>query len=521
MMENGATDQAESADTITVEIGLPGPVDPSGTAPIEAAVRSTVQRLVTDLALPLSPDVEVAVSTSERLLMHINGRRCRMVERQYFASLDQSLPARLAHAVDTSPELLLTPAVIAALWSRWGGKTSRPPEAFAATLRSLVRHRVRPDRLATATAMWSDDQAGRAFEDALCEASAPLSIMVDPLTHIEINKDEEQVSANTAWLAEGVFVELGIVLGRPRVGLDESLPPYHFTVRINDCRLNTQPGIRPGTALVNNTAERLREMDVHAEPVTNPATGQPAAVVATRHVAMLEAAGHTTWTVLGTVILVAAEKVRRHAGALLSRDIVECQLGTVSATAAAMAASLGGPDALTPVMRDLASEGVNVRDLTGIVGSLYRTPTMPAWVNERVVIAPASYRPGLPDAPELRNTGLASSVEAVRMALAPAVSSKVAGTTKTLVVYLLAAQIEVRLGDPTPYSEAERDDLIGLIMEEIRFLPPTALAPGILTRVGARRRLRELIRAELPQVPVLSYRDVDPEFNVQPIARIG
>ncbi|MDQ0939147.1 FHIPEP family type III secretion protein [Streptomyces sp. V1I1] len=521
MRESRATGEAESADTITVEIGLPATADPSGTAPIEAAVRSTVQRLVTDLALPLSPRVEVAISTAERLLMHINGRRCRMVERRYFASLDQSLHARLADAVDTSPELLLTPAVIAALWSGWGGTTSRPPEAFAATLRSLVRHRVRPDRLAITTAMWSDDQAGRAFEDAMCEASAPLTIMVDQLTHIEINKDEEQVSADTAWLAEGVFVELGVVLGRPRVDLDESLPPYHSTVKINDCRLNTQPGIRPGTALVNDTAGRLKAIDVDAKPVTNPSTGQPAAVVATRHMALLEAAGHTTWTVLGTVILVAAAQVRRHACALLSRDVVECQLGTLADTAAAMAASLGGADALTPVMRDLVSEGVNVRDLTGIVGSLYRAPTMPAWVDERVVIAPASYRPGLPDAPELGNTGLVSSVEAVRMAFAPAVSSKFAGSAKTLVVYLLASQIEVRLSDPTPYSEAERDDLIGLIMEEMRFLPPTALVPGILTRVAARRRLRELIRAELPQVPVLSYRDIDPEFNVQPIARIG
>ena len=56
---------------------------------------------------------------------------------------------------------------------------------------------------------------------------------------------------------------------------------------------------------------------------------------------------------------------------------------------------------------------------------------------------------------------------------------------------------------------------------ELSSLPLTAQVPVLLTRQEVRRPLRALLRSEFPEITVLSYGDLPPHYNVQPVARIS
>ena len=52
-------------------------------------------------------------------------------------------------------------------------------------------------------------------------------------------------------------------------------------------------------------------------------------------------------------------------------------------------------------------------------------------------------------------------------------------------------------------------------------LTPTAQSPVILTSLGVRARLRRELEKEFPQLSVVSYQELNPDMNIQPIARIS
>jgi type III secretion protein V len=59
------------------------------------------------------------------------------------------------------------------------------------------------------------------------------------------------------------------------------------------------------------------------------------------------------------------------------------------------------------------------------------------------------------------------------------------------------------------------------VAEEVGGLPPTTQKPVILTTLESRRPLRRLIDVEFPHLAVLSYQELSPDLNIQPIARIS
>ena len=67
----------------------------------------------------------------------------------------------------------------------------------------------------------------------------------------------------------------------------------------------------------------------------------------------------------------------------------------------------------------------------------------------------------------------------------------------------------------------ERRRLLDGILEQLDDLPPTAHMPVLLTTMNVRARLRREIKDKFPYLAVLSYRELSPDMNIQPIARIS
>jgi type III secretion protein V len=142
-------------------------------------------------------------------------------------------------------------------------------------------------------------------------------------------------------------------------------------------------------------------------------------------------------------------------------------------------------------------------------------------VDQYIVFAP--HGQVLCPAPPGRELDVGDYADLVRTAMQRALSYKHTRGAGTLQVYLLNRTIERRLAsaETSPWSEAERANLLSALHQEIDRLRNPGLPPAILTTMTVRRRLRQLIASEFPALPVLSYQELVSELNIQPVANIS
>lgn len=119
----------------------------------------------------------------------------------------------------------------------------------------------------------------------------------------------------------------------------------------------------------------------------------------------------------------------------------------------------------------------------------------------------------------------------VRAGLRDAIAHKYARGTQTLDVYLLDPEIERALAAyPAPESVRQPpkglDDTLytriaNTVRSELEHLPPMAQLPVILTRDDLRATVSATLAQEFPQLAVVSYADLPPNWNIQQVAHIS
>jgi type III secretion protein V len=310
------------------------------------------------------------------------------------------------------------------------------------------------------------------------------------------------------FMRDGLFVELGVRFPGVRARGNPSLPPGSYTIQINEVPVVTGQATL-GHILVNDTVERLKLMNVQGFEAVNPATRQPAAWVAEQNKEMLEAAGLTTWDVPGYMILHMAAVLRRHAREFVGVQEVQSMLDQLE-------------KAFPAVVKEVVPKIVNVLKLTDIVGRMVEEEISTRDLRA-ILQALAEYAQVESD-----NVML---TEHVRSALKRYVSHKYARGTNTLVVYLLDPQIEDAIRTAIKRTSAgvhlalEPDiaqEIVQAVKQECGHLPPTAQRPVILTAMDIRRFVRKLLEYEFnPPFSVVSYQELSPDLNIQPVARIS
>jgi len=310
------------------------------------------------------------------------------------------------------------------------------------------------------------------------------------------------------FMREGLFVELGVRFPGVRARGNPSLPPGSYQVQINEVPVVTGQATL-GHILVNDTVDRLKLMNVQGFEAINPATRQPAAWVPEQHKDMLEAAGLTTWDVSGYIILHLAAVLRRNAREFVG--VQECQShldqlekafpAVVKETVPKVVSVLK----LTDILQRLVEEEISIRDMRAVLQAL------------------AEHGQVEQDAVML--------TEHVRASMRRYVSHKYARGTGTLVVYLLDPQIEEAIRGAIKRTSAgshlalEPDiaqEIVQAVKNECGHLPPSAQRPIILTAMDIRRYVRKLLEYEFnPSFSVVSYQELAPDLNIQPVARIS
>ncbi len=472
------------------------------------------------LGLPGAPQVEIVVADDPPQwgAIAVNGSVCRYGAEtgrgarvaalgSHDAESDSDVLAWLERAVEGDPALaveflrhavgavvsdhaaaLVRPAVAAA----YAGALGRPADAerLEMCLRHVVDLRVSVAATDVVAGVLDEHRAEGPLEcaEALLSALRPRELELRLSERLLRELTGGQFAGLLDVLRSGVLYDLGIEVPVLRAAR-APLPGSCFALDVNHLPLLARAGLPPGECLVNTALPGVQVLGL----MDNPGSALANARIAGDDATAAGEAGLTTWTAAEYVYLALAEDLGRYARCLVDTEATERLLEWLAPALVRQKDARISTAHLTGVIRVLVAERESARDLAAIV--------------ERLL-----------DADE---AAAAEVGEWVRAGLAPAIATRRAQGTGTVVAYLFdqrAEELLVADGRPT---DAAVDEVLRAIRGELALLPPTVGLPCLLTTAEVRPRLRDAVRDEFPRLAVLSYDDLPSTVNVQPIARIA
>ena len=309
-------------------------------------------------------------------------------------------------------------------------------------------------------------------------------------------------------MRDGLFYELGVRFPGIRVrGNETDMPAGSYLIMINEIPL-VMGTVSLDKVLVNDTAERLRLLNIEGETATNPANGNECAWIDAEYKDVAEQAGLTTWDAAGYIVLHLSSVLRKNAAEFVGIQEVMNMLEQLEQAFPALVKEtvpkVVSPFQLTDILRRLVEEEISIRDLRSILQSLAEWGQVE---HDTVMLT-----------------------EYVRSALKRYISHKYTRGQNTLIVYLLDPQIEETVRSSIQHTSSGSylalepeitQEILSAVRTEVGSLPPTAQNPVILTTMEIRRYFRKLVELEFPHLAVLSYQELSPDMNIQPIARIS
>ncbi len=223
-----------------------------------------------------------------------------------------------------------------------------------------------------------------------------------------------------------------------------------------------------------------------------------------------------------SVIEILKDRIRTNAGAFLNIEIWQYYLKLLKPQFPVLVDAIGkhlDPILVIRTLRTLLDEEISIQDLLTILETLLAINGN-ATVNQSkyIVFFPntanflSAHLQAKPDS-KIEGNSIVAYADAVRASLKRYISYKYTRGSATLRVYLLDPKVEekIQLTDDRPLQPEEHNRLLKAIFETVQS------GDTILTTVETRKRLRQLIDVEFPKLPVLSYQELAPDLNIQPI----
>jgi type III secretory pathway component EscV len=306
---------------------------------------------------------------------------------------------------------------------------------------------------------------------------------------------------------DGLFYELGVQFPGLSRRVTAEVPRWSARIVLNDIP-ETEVEVHPGAVMVNDSVGAVAKLGISAEPGDNPATGAASAWIPTRAAAVARDHGLTTWDAHEFLVLALASVLRSKAADFIGIEEARAMLERIEPVFPQLVAETVPKTVplfvLTDVLRRLVVELVSIRNL------------------RRILMA-------LADWGRVENDPLLLT-EYVRAALQRQLTYQLSRGTNQLIVFLLHPEIETEIREATRYTAtASYVDLdptrLRKILDAIRgpvcALPDGLQAPQILTLVEIRSSVRRLVGTSMPWLHVVSYQELRPDTDIQPVGRIA
>lgn len=304
-----------------------------------------------------------------------------------------------------------------------------------------------------------------------------------------------------------LYYDLGVMLPHVYVSTSPPVPAGDYFIAVKEVPV-AKATIRTEHLFVNDTAENIRVFGIIGETVLNPADLRPGAWIPMSQRHLAEAAGLKIWEPEEIIALHLSRMLKRHAHEFIGIQEAQALLDFAARGLPKLVEEVV-PKTIsihqfTEVLQRLVQEEVSIRDVKTILEALSEWGRI-----EKDTVMLTEY---------------------VRAALKRYISFRHAQGRETLYVYLLDPEIEdvingairrTSTGSFLSLDPALVQDIINAMRREIGIPLSGAQKPVIITDMELRRFVRKMVELEFPSLSVLSYQELAPELNVQPIARIS
>lgn len=351
--------------------------------------------------------------------------------------------------------------------------------------------------------------AGGSSDELQPTFTVPLAIVVSSeLTHL-IDKNAPtgvHFREELPKLRAALYYDLGVMLPYCHVTGDAPLKPYQYFIALKEVPVGFG-FLRPDCLYVNDSAENIRVFGLEGENVMNPADLKPGAWIPASQRNIAETAGLKIWEPSDVITLHLSRIMKKYAhefvGIQETQGYLDFTARGVPKLVEEVIPKVVSIHQLTDVLQRLVQESISIRDIKSILDSLAE------W--GRVEKDPVML------------------TEYIRSSMRRYISFRYTSGKDTLFVYLLDPEIEdvirgairrTSTGAFLSLDPSITHDILDAIRREVANLPPTAQQPVIVTDMELRRFVRKMVELEFPQLAVVSFQELTPELNVQPVGRI-
>ena len=348
-----------------------------------------------------------------------------------------------------------------------------------------------------------DDDEGSPTEPVTFALTVPL--IVDIAASVRNSIRPEKLDREVARVRRALYFDLGVPFPGINLRLNDNLKEGEYRILVNEIPV-AAGAARPGYFIARETETNLQMFDVPFERGDDFLPNTPSYWVSVKHLPLVERAGIQVMTLSNMLTYHLAHVLKSHASefigiqeAMYLMNQMQKSFGELVREVTRILPII----TITDVLQRLVSEDISIRDLRTILEALVEWGQRE---KDPIVLA-----------------------EHVRGSLGRYITHKFSGGQNVIPAYLIAKEIEdavrgaVRQTSGASYLALSPDihrQLIGSMKSVVGSISQHALPPVLLAPMDIRRFMRKIVERDFPDLAVLSYQELTPAANVQPLERI-
>jgi type III secretion protein V len=348
-----------------------------------------------------------------------------------------------------------------------------------------------------------DEEDSSPVEQVNFALTVPL--IVDIAATVRNSIRPEKLDREVARVRRALYFDLGVPFPGIHLRLNENLKEGEYRVLVNEIPVAAGQA-RPGYCIVRETEANLAMFNIPFERGADFLPRTPSLWVSMKHLPTLEKAGMQVMTLSSMLTFHLAHILKSHASEFVGVQETMFLMNQMQKNFAELVREvtrLLPITTITDVMQRLVSEEISIRDMRTVLEALVQ------WgQREKDPIVLSEY---------------------VRGALSRYITHKFSGGQNIIPAYLLSKEIEdavrgaVRQTSGASYLALSPDihrELIASMKRVIGEGTNAGISPVILAPMDIRRFMRKVVERDFPNLPVLSYQELTPSANIQPLERI-
>lgn len=330
-------------------------------------------------------------------------------------------------------------------------------------------------------------------------------LIVDISSSVRNYVEPRRLDAEVAKVRRALYFDLGVPFPGVNLRLNDTLDEDEYRILVNEIPVAVGRS-RPGFMIVRETPANLEMFNIPFEKGDDFLPNMPSLWVAAKHEPLLMKADIQTLTLPAILTYHLAHVLKSHAGEFIGVQETMYLMSEMEKNFAELVREANRTlpvITIADVLQRLVMEEISIRDMRTILEALVE------WGQ--------------------REKDPILLTEHVRSALSRYITHKFAGGQSVISAYLLSKKIEdevrgaVRQTSGASYLTLSPDThkkLVAALRKTVGDLNRHTLKPVVLTPMDIRRFMRKIVEREFPDLAVLSFQELSPQVNIQPLERI-